>query len=165
MVGRDQKINSYGHGHGHGHADDDKEMPAVRSFHGSMCCKCAAGFTADCAAVCCCPLALLHLAAMALIRLPSAMAWKMIVNLKKEEQRKRQARKKVKEKVKVLAPILIPNLLMMMVMMMMMMMVMMTLQGLHGPEVPLLLRTLSAGPSVLLSNFIRISTIAMASSL
>lgn len=56
----------------------------------NVCCKCMAGFTADCAAVCCCPLALLHLAALTFIRLPTAIAWKMLVNLKNRIYTKRR---------------------------------------------------------------------------
>ncbi|KAI5068753.1 hypothetical protein GOP47_0017098 [Adiantum capillus-veneris] len=62
-----------------GSADFDKKRKGCQD---NVCCKCLAGFTADCAAVCCCPLALLHLAALTFIRLPAALAWKMLVNLK-----------------------------------------------------------------------------------
>lgn len=55
---------------------------AAFACQGNACCKCVAGFTADCAAICCCPLALLHLAALTFIRLPTAVAWKMLVKLK-----------------------------------------------------------------------------------
>lgn len=63
----------------------------------NVCCKCAAAFTADCAAVCCCPLALLHLAALAFIRLPTAVAWKMLVNLKNKIYPKRRSTKTSEE--------------------------------------------------------------------
>ena len=84
-----------------GHADDMQEVLGMRRrFHGNLCFKCAAGFTADCAAVCCCPLALLHLAAMAFIRLPSAMVWKMLLNLKNKSCLKKKPLKKKKNKQK-----------------------------------------------------------------
>lgn len=60
-------------------ADHHREGKACQD---KVCCKCVAGFTADCAAICCCPLALLHLAALTFIRLPTAVAWKMLVKLK-----------------------------------------------------------------------------------
>eukprot|EP00250_Pteridium_aquilinum_P032844 c478_g1_i1 orf=576-1343(-) len=64
-----------------------------KGCHDNVCCKCAAGFTADCAAVCCCPLALLHLVALTFIRLPTAMAWKMVVRLKNKVYTKRRPAK------------------------------------------------------------------------
>lgn len=63
----------------------------------NVCCKCAAAFTADCAAVCCCPLALLHLAALTFIRLPTAVVWKMLVNLKNKIYTKRRSTKRSEE--------------------------------------------------------------------
>ncbi|MCO5592414.1 hypothetical protein L7F22_046417 [Adiantum nelumboides] len=69
-----------------GSAEFDKKRKGCQD---NVCCKCMAGFTADCAAVCCCPLALLHLAALTFVRLPAAMAWKMLVNLKNRIYTKR----------------------------------------------------------------------------
>lgn len=51
--------------------------------HNNACCHCVARFSTDCAVICCCPLALLHLLALTFIKLPSIIAWRMIVKLKK----------------------------------------------------------------------------------
>ncbi|KAH6559010.1 hypothetical protein KP509_1Z032400 [Ceratopteris richardii] len=65
----------------------------AKGCHGNVCCRCIGGFTADCAAVCCCPLALLHLAALTFIRLPTAVAWKVVVKLKNRVFTKRNVPK------------------------------------------------------------------------
>jgi hypothetical protein len=53
-----------------------------KKLHDYMCCRCASRLTVDCAAVCCCPLALVHLAVLALIRLPASVLWRMLRNLR-----------------------------------------------------------------------------------
>ncbi|KAJ7558621.1 hypothetical protein O6H91_04G048600 [Diphasiastrum complanatum] len=46
-------------------------------------CNCMAGVSGDCAAICCCPLVLLHLLALVLFKLPAAAARKLIAGIKK----------------------------------------------------------------------------------
>ena len=61
---------------------EEKKEKKKKLWHDYMCCRCASRFTVDCAAVCCCPLALVHLAALTFIRLPASLLWRMLVNLK-----------------------------------------------------------------------------------
>lgn len=53
-------------------------------------CKCMAGAAADCTAVCCCPLSLLHLLALACIKLPSIV---VIRNFRKAKSKFRKKQK------------------------------------------------------------------------
>ncbi|KAL3688161.1 hypothetical protein R1sor_014470 [Riccia sorocarpa] len=53
-------------------------------------CHCAAGTTGDIAAVCCCPLSLLCLLALALIKLPTAAVGKVVVKIKRKISLKRK---------------------------------------------------------------------------
>ncbi|KAJ7558618.1 hypothetical protein O6H91_04G048400 [Diphasiastrum complanatum] len=46
-------------------------------------CECMAGISGDCAAICCCPLVLLHLLTLVLFKLPAAAARKLIAGIKK----------------------------------------------------------------------------------
>ncbi|KAJ7558619.1 hypothetical protein O6H91_04G048500 [Diphasiastrum complanatum] len=46
-------------------------------------CDCMAGVSADCAAICCCPLVLPHLLALVLFKLPVAIIRKLIAGIKK----------------------------------------------------------------------------------
>lgn len=84
---RDSKLEK------HGEKRKQRRPPDKPNFKGSfrndrrgcqenVCCKCAAGLTADCAALCCCPFALLHLLALTFIKLPSAVVWRMLVSMK-----------------------------------------------------------------------------------
>ncbi|KAI5071893.1 hypothetical protein GOP47_0014144 [Adiantum capillus-veneris] len=47
------------------------------------CCRCAGAFAADCAALCCCPCAIISLLAFIVVELPSALATRMISHWKK----------------------------------------------------------------------------------
>lgn len=51
-------------------------------------CKCVAGAAADCTAVCCCPLSLLHLLALACIKLPSIVAIRTLKKMKSKLRKK-----------------------------------------------------------------------------
>ena len=53
-------------------------------------CKCLAGTLADCTVVCCCPLSLLHLLALACIKLPSIIVIRTIRKVKAKLKKKRQ---------------------------------------------------------------------------
>ncbi|KAH7438815.1 hypothetical protein KP509_04G032400 [Ceratopteris richardii] len=53
-----------------------------KGFHGTVCCKGVAALLADCVALSCCPCAVLHLLALICVRLPIAVAQKLIVNTK-----------------------------------------------------------------------------------
>lgn len=53
-------------------------------------CKCLAGTLADCTVVCCCPLSLLHLLALACIKLPSIIVIRTIRKVKVKLKKKRQ---------------------------------------------------------------------------
>ncbi|KAL2630248.1 hypothetical protein R1flu_014934 [Riccia fluitans] len=53
-------------------------------------CHCAAGMTGDIAAVCCCPLSLLCLLALALIKLPTVAVGKVVVKIKRRISLKRK---------------------------------------------------------------------------
>lgn len=53
-------------------------------------CKCMAGAAADCTAVCCCPLSLLHLLALACIKLPSIVVIRTLKKVKSKFRRKRK---------------------------------------------------------------------------
>ncbi|XP_024401948.1 uncharacterized protein [Physcomitrium patens] len=57
-------------------------------------CKCMAGAAADCTAVCCCPLSLLHLLALAFIKLPSTVAIRTLRKMK-SKLRKKQMRQEL----------------------------------------------------------------------
>ncbi|KAG0606700.1 hypothetical protein M758_9G161100 [Ceratodon purpureus] len=53
-------------------------------------CKCVAGAAADCTAVCCCPLSLLHLLALACIKLPSIMVIRTLRKVKSKLRKKQK---------------------------------------------------------------------------
>ena len=53
-------------------------------------CKCMAGAAADCTAVCCCPLSLLHLLALACIKLPSIIVIRTLRKVKTKIRKKRK---------------------------------------------------------------------------
>lgn len=53
-------------------------------------CKCVAGAAADCTAVCCCPLSLLHLLALACIKLPSVMVIRTLRKVKSKLRKKQK---------------------------------------------------------------------------
>lgn len=48
----------------------------------------AGGTTAECAAVCCCPCALVHLAVLALVKLPAGLCKKALKKMKRKPQRR-----------------------------------------------------------------------------
>ncbi|MCO5571931.1 hypothetical protein L7F22_025682 [Adiantum nelumboides] len=47
------------------------------------CCRCAGAFAADCAALCCCPCAIISLLALVVVELPAALARRLITQWKK----------------------------------------------------------------------------------
>eukprot|EP00246_Nothoceros_aenigmaticus_P013314 TRINITY_DN452_c0_g1_i1.p1 TRINITY_DN452_c0_g1~~TRINITY_DN452_c0_g1_i1.p1 ORF type:complete len:275 (-),score=27.53 TRINITY_DN452_c0_g1_i1:279-1103(-) len=73
------------------HDDCEREEPAP-ACTGRMCKvgKCAAGFTADCAAVCCCPLSVLHLLVLGCVKLPSIVVYKGYLGLKAKFRKRRR---------------------------------------------------------------------------
>ncbi|CAM6115199.1 unnamed protein product [Calypogeia fissa] len=77
---------------GRWHGGDDS-LEGCASPKGNRVCKCAAGLTADVAVVCCCPFSLLHLLAIAFIKLPAAVVSKTAIRIKNKvaERRKRAA--------------------------------------------------------------------------
>lgn len=58
------------------------ECSASTPPRGQKVCKCAAVVTADVAVICCCPFSLLHLLAIAFIKIPAAMVVKTVTKLK-----------------------------------------------------------------------------------
>lgn len=50
----------------------------------SQVCSCAASFTADCAAICCCPCAILHLLILAFVKVPASFARKALCYARKK---------------------------------------------------------------------------------
>ncbi|KAL6587469.1 hypothetical protein OROMI_000447 [Orobanche minor] len=69
----------------------DSEMACT----GRSCESCTAGAIADCVAVCCCPCAVVNFLALALVRLPWAVARKCL-----DRRRKRNRRRRLEEKRK-----------------------------------------------------------------
>lgn len=59
------------------------EIKNNRSCKGEVC-SCAASFTADCAAICCCPCAILHLLVLAFVKVPSSFARKAVCYARKK---------------------------------------------------------------------------------
>ena len=53
-------------------------------------CRCVAGAAADCTAVCCCPLSLLHLLALACIKLPSIVVIRVLRKVKAKLRKKQK---------------------------------------------------------------------------
>lgn len=60
-------------------------------------CKCVAGAAADCTAVCCCPLSLLHLLALACIKLPSIMVIRTLRKVKSKLRKKQKCQDSVND--------------------------------------------------------------------
>ena len=69
---------------------EDGSSSHISRPRGNGACKCAAGLTADVAVVCCCPFALLHLLAIAFIKLPAAVVTRTVGNIKGKFAEKRQ---------------------------------------------------------------------------
>lgn len=63
---------------------------SVRPPKGNGACKCAAGLITDVAVVCCCPFSLLHLLAIAFIKLPTAVVSKTMTRIKNKVAAKRK---------------------------------------------------------------------------
>lgn len=72
------------------HQWDDEEWGTTTTRKKTGMCKCMAGAAADCTAVCCCPLSLLHLLALACIKLPSIV---VIRNFRKAKSKFRKKQK------------------------------------------------------------------------
>lgn len=78
---------------GSGWHDDCQEEEAAPACSGRMCkvCKCAAGLTADCAAVCCCPLSVLHLLVLGCVKLPCIVVYKGYRSIKRRFRKRRRS--------------------------------------------------------------------------
>lgn len=57
-------------------------------------CSCVASFTADCAAICCCPCAILHLLVLAFVKVPSSFARKALCYARKKAALRSSNRKR-----------------------------------------------------------------------
>lgn len=80
---------------GSGWHDDcqaEEDTTAAPACSGGMCkvCQCAAGLTADCAAVCCCPLSVLHLLVLGCVKLPCIVVCKGLVSVKRKFRKRRR---------------------------------------------------------------------------
>lgn len=64
-----------------------RNQPLLMTDHGRFV-EVAGGTTAECAAVCCCPCALVNLAVLALVKLPAGMFQKAMKKMKRKPQRK-----------------------------------------------------------------------------
>ncbi|KAJ7554367.1 hypothetical protein O6H91_06G137300 [Diphasiastrum complanatum] len=53
-------------------------------------CKCVAGASVDCAAICCCPFTVLHLLALLLLKLPATAVHKLIADLRKKYRKRKR---------------------------------------------------------------------------
>lgn len=78
------------HPQGHWSGEDLETEKTGSKNKKSGVCKCLAGTLADCTVVCCCPLSLLHLLALACIKLPSIIVIRTIRKVKVKLKKKRQ---------------------------------------------------------------------------
>lgn len=76
-----------------GGANSFDDGTSVKTPRGSSACKCAAGLTADVAVVCCCPFSLLHLLAIAFVKVSTAVVSPTLTKIKRKvaARRKRAA--------------------------------------------------------------------------
>ncbi|KAL7140790.1 hypothetical protein ABFS83_08G010700 [Erythranthe nasuta] len=70
--------------------EEDGGDPVAAACTGKSCQSCTAEVIADCVAVCCCPCSVVNFLALALLKLPWAVARKYLGGLKKKSRRRRR---------------------------------------------------------------------------